>query len=102
MGTQLLQVNDCQLDNNKMKIVPLLLLAPAALAAPMSAEDSGEEDFDNLILSRAGEFGDSGEDFEDFDNLTLSRAAEFEERAINTCDCAPVSSSDRIVGGKEV
>merc|ERR1712109_337434 len=91
------------LPSNKMKIVPLLLLiAPAALAAPMSAEDSGEEDFDNLILSRAGEFGDSGEDFEDFDNLTLSRAAEFEERAINTCDCAPVSSSDRIVGGKEV
>jgi len=91
------------LPSNKMKIVPLLLLiAPATLAAPMSAEDSGEEDFDNLILSRAGEFGDSGEDFEDFDNLTLSRAAEFEERAINTCDCAPVSSSDRIVGGKEV
>merc|ERR1712156_911163 len=93
------------LSSNKMRIVPLLLLiAPAALAAPMSAEDSGEEDFDNLILSRAGEFGDSGEDqdFEDFDNLTLSRAAEFEGRAINTCDCAPVSSSDRIVGGKEV
>merc|ERR1712054_197238 len=70
------------MSSNKMKIVPLLLLiAPAALAAPMSAEDSGQEDFDNL---------------------TLSRAAEFEERAINTCDCAPVSSSDRIVGGKEV
>merc|ERR1712233_268762 len=30
----------------------------------------------------------------------MSRAAE--ERAINTCNCAPVSSSDRIVGGKEV
>ena len=68
------------MSSNKMKIVPLLLLiAPAALAAPMSAEDSGEEvdhlvdsvhcssfcqDFDNLTLSRAGEFGDSGEDFE--------------------------------------
>merc|ERR1712156_700438 len=25
-----------------------------------------------------------------------------EERAINTCGCAPVSSADRIVGGKEV
>ena len=32
------------LSSNKMQIVPLLLLiAPAALAAPMSAEDSGEE-----------------------------------------------------------
>merc|ERR1712210_160450 len=41
-----------------------------------------------------------GSDAEDFDNLTMSRAAE--ERAINTCNCAPVSSSDRIVGGKEV
>merc|ERR1712013_207992 len=44
---------------------------------------------------------DSSEEYEDFDNLTLSRAG-FEERAINTCDCAPVSTSDRIVGGKEV
>jgi len=44
---------------------------------------------------------DSSEEYEDFDNLTLSRAG-FKERAINTCDCAPVSSSDRIVGGKEV
>merc|ERR1719323_3030376 len=25
-----------------------------------------------------------------------------EDRAINTCGCAPVSSSNRIVGGKEV
>merc|ERR1712001_612917 len=41
-----------------------------------------------------------GSDYEDFSNLTLNRAAE--ERAINTCNCAPVSSSDRIVGGKEV
>merc|ERR1712037_883382 len=41
-----------------------------------------------------------GSEAEDFDNLTMSRAAE--ERAINTCNCAPVSSSDRIVGGKEV
>merc|ERR1712037_392972 len=41
-----------------------------------------------------------GSEAEDFDNLTMSRAAE--ERAINTCNCAPVSSADRIVGGKEV
>merc|ERR1712210_330821 len=41
-----------------------------------------------------------GSEAEDFANLTMSRAAE--ERAINTCSCAPVSSSDRIVGGSEV
>merc|ERR1719317_1402340 len=136
----------------------LLLLVPAALAAPTSGKsgedfvhtlknlDSGEsgEDFvhtlknldsgesgedhehtlKNLDSGKSGEdyihtlknldSGESGEDFvhtlknydsseeyEDFDNLTLSRT-DFEERAINTCDCAPVSSSDRIVGGKEV
>merc|ERR1711971_797420 len=44
--------------------------------------------------------GFDGSEAEDFANLTMSRAAE--ERAINTCNCAPVSSSDRIVGGKEV
>merc|ERR1712088_1002845 len=41
-----------------------------------------------------------GSEAEDFANLTMSRAAEV--RAINTCGCAPVSSSDRIVGGNEV
>merc|ERR1712109_448230 len=60
--------------------------------------DSGEsgEDYIHTLKNY-----DSSEEYEDFDNLTLSRAG-FEERAINTCDCAPVSSSDRIVGGKEV
>merc|ERR1712013_868437 len=72
----------------------LLLLVPAALAAPTSGE-SGEDHIHTLKNY------DSSEEYEDFDNLTLSRAG-FEERAINTCDCAPVSSSDRIVGGKEV
>merc|ERR1711962_680038 len=88
----------------------LLLLVPAALAAPTSGE-SGEDYVHTLKNLDSGESGedyehtlknyDSGEEYEDFDNLTLSRAG-FEERAINTCDCAPVSSSDRIVGGKEV
>merc|ERR1712212_1427000 len=88
----------------------LLSLATVALAAPPVA------DFDGLILSRNGSdsgngseaedfdgfdgFDGSGSEAEDFANLTMSRAAE--ERAINTCNCAPVSSSDRIVGGKEV
>merc|ERR1712004_455271 len=72
--------------------------------------DSGEsgEDYIHLKNLDSGEDYvptlknyDSSEEYEDFDNLTLSRTG-FEERAINTCDCAPVSSSDRIVGGKEV
>merc|ERR1719234_2567801 len=99
-----------------MSLLPLLSLATVALAAPPVV------DFDHLILSRNG--SGSAEDFdsrngsgsepeydgfdlsgsgsaeEDFANLTMSRAEE--ERAINTCNCAPVSSSDRIVGGKEV
>merc|ERR1712055_1163213 len=85
----------------------LLLLVPAALAAPTSGE-SGEDYEHTLKNLDSGEDYihtlknyDSSEEYEDFDNLTLSRAG-FEERAINTCDCAPVSSSDRIVGGKEV
>merc|ERR1711970_98161 len=92
-----------------MSFLPLLSLATVALAAPPVV------DFDGLILSRNGSeadfdgsdvfdgfdgSGSEAEDFEDFANLTMSRAAE--ERAINTCNCAPVSSSDRIVGGKEV
>merc|ERR1712013_115938 len=101
----------------------LLLLVPAALAAPTSGE-SGEDHIHTLKNLDSGESGedfihtlknldsgedyvhtlknyDSSEEYEDFDNLTLSRAG-FEERAINTCDCAPVPTSDRIVGGKEV
>merc|ERR1719341_847233 len=57
------------------------------------AEDGSDMSMDDY----GSEFGS---DAEDFDNLTMSRAVE--ERAINTCNCAPVSSSDRIVGGKEV
>merc|ERR1719180_453042 len=86
-----------------MSLLPILSLATIALAAPPLV------DFDNLILSRNAS-GSEPEDYdydgfdgsedEDFANLTMSRAAE--ERAINTCNCAPVSSSDRIVGGKEV
>merc|ERR1712013_782226 len=100
----------------------LLLLVPAALAAPTSGEsgedyvhlkslDSGESGEDFILALKNLDSGedyvhtlknyDSSEEYEDFDNLTLSRAG-FEERAINTCECATVSSSARIVGGKEV
>merc|ERR1712037_804653 len=78
-----------------------------------SSEDSsnngsnhGSDDDSNMRMADDGsdtsmdDYGSEfGSDAEDFDNLTMSRAAE--ERAINTCNCAPVSSSDRIVGGKE-
>merc|ERR1712037_633655 len=69
-----------------MALFLLLSLATAVLAAPSPMADYV--------------YDGSDAEFEDFDNLTMSRAAE--ERAINTCNCAPVSSSDRIVGGKEV
>merc|ERR1712210_322507 len=79
-----------------------------------SSEDSsnngsnhGSDDDSNMRMADDGsdtsmdDYGSEfGSDAEDFDNLTMSRAAE--ERAINACNCAPVSSSDRIVGGKEV
>merc|ERR1712172_156709 len=96
--------------SSAMSLLPLLSLATVALAAPPLAH------FDNLILSRNASgsepdavydgfddfdgFDGSGSEAEDFANLTMSRASE--DRAINTCNCAPVSSSDRIVGGKEV
>merc|ERR1712192_223227 len=90
--------------SSAMSLLPLLSLATVALAAPPLAH------FDNLILSRNAsgsepeydgfDLSGSGSEAEDFANLTMSRAEE--ERAINTCNCAPVSSSDRIVGGKEV
>merc|ERR1719275_528814 len=67
-----------------MALFLLPSLATAVLAAP----------------SPMAEYDGRDAEFEDFANLTMSRAAE--ERAINTCNCAPVSSSDRIVGGKEV
>merc|ERR1712106_162971 len=94
-----------------MALLPLLSLATAVLAAPPMADygsDYGSEveDFANLTDYGSdygsGDYGsgDYGSEAEDFDNLTMSSAAE--ERAINTCNCASVSSSDRIVGGKEV
>merc|ERR1712037_118872 len=67
-----------------MALFLLLSLTTAVLAAPSPMAD----------------YDGSDAEFEDFDNLTMSRAAEV--RAINTCNCAAVSSSDRIVGGKEV
>merc|ERR1712110_1304527 len=68
----------------------------------MDGSDMGGSDMDGSDMdgSDMDGYDFDGSDYEDFSNLTLNRAAE--ERAINTCNCAPVSSSDRIVGGKEV
>merc|ERR1711936_865166 len=68
----------------------------------MDGSDMGGSDMDGSDMDGSDMDGSDfdGSDYEDFSNLTLNRAAE--ERAINTCNCAPVSSSDRIVGGKEV
>merc|ERR1712241_493666 len=63
----------------------------------MRMDDDGS-DYGSDDGSNSG--SEYGSEAEDFANLTMSRAAE--ERAINTCGCAPVSSSDRIVGGNEV
>merc|ERR1711953_61259 len=65
----------------------LLLLISTALAAPQgnNSDSSGYLDYSGIIYERSA----------------ISNSL-VEERAINTCGCAPVSSTDRIVGGKEV
>merc|ERR1711990_108532 len=65
----------------------LFLLISTALAAPQgnNSDSSGYLDYSGIIYERSAIS----------DSLV-------EDRAINTCGCAPVSSTDRIVGGKEV
>merc|ERR1711953_269425 len=65
----------------------LLLLISTALAAPQgnNSDSSGYLDYSGIIYERSA----------------ISNSL-VEDRAINTCGCAPVSSADRIVGGKEV
>jgi len=64
--------------------VALLLLLSGALAKPPPPmmEDDGNFTMEGIILERS---------------IDLE-----EDRAINTCGCAPVTASSRIVGGKEV
>ena len=61
----------------------LLLVISTALAAPQG--NYSHDYLEGTILERSA-----------VPNPLL------EERAINTCGCAPVSSADRIVGGNEV
>merc|ERR1712001_239146 len=65
----------------------MLLLISTTLAAPQgnNSDSSGYLDYSGIIYERSA----------------ISNSL-VEGRAINTCGCAPVSSTDRIVGGKEV
>merc|ERR1712198_594522 len=67
-------------ESTTMVPVALFLLLTGALAKPPPMGDDGNFTMDGIILERY----------------------DLEDRAINTCDCAPVTASSRIVGGKEV
>merc|ERR1711962_523274 len=95
-----------------LRMVPtfLLLVISTALAAPRAPQDSmegSEDNFDNSVYYSSGSednFSDNSGNYTDYlDGAILERSNSLlEDRAINTCGCAPVSSSNRIVGGKEV
>jgi len=88
----------------------LLLVISTALAAPRVSQDSmeaSEDNSDNSVDYSGGSednFSDNSGNYTDnLDGAILERSnSVLEDRAINTCGCAPVSSSNRIVGGKEV
>merc|ERR1712240_16095 len=103
------------------RMVPtiLLLVISTALAAPRGnmTEDYMDGSEDNSENSSEGshDYLEGAHDYmvgpEDYsgnytdylEGAILERSGSLlEERAINTCGCAPVSSSNRIVGGKEV
>merc|ERR1712156_853286 len=94
----------------RMVLTLLLLVISTALAAPRVPQDSmeaSEDNSDNSVDYSGGSediFSDNSGNYTDFlDGAILERSNSlFEDRAINTCGCAPVSSSNRIVGGKEV
>ena len=69
--------------------------------------EGSEDNSDNSVDYSAGSednFSDNSGNYTDYlDGAILERSNSLlEDRAINTCGCAPVSSSNRIVGGKEV
>merc|ERR1712116_15360 len=99
----------------ELRMVPnlLLLIISTALAAPRVPQDSmeGSEDNSDNSVDYSGGSEDNSDNFSDnsgnytdyLDGAILERSNSLlENRAINTCGCAPVSSSNRIVGGKEV
>merc|ERR1712112_122210 len=98
------------------RMVPtiLLLVISTALAAPRgnmtedymdgSEDNSGSPDYSEGAHDyMVGPEDYSGNYTDYLEGAILERSDSLlEERAINTCGCAPVSSSNRIVGGKEV
>merc|ERR1711928_77732 len=94
----------------RMVLTLLLLVISTALAAPRVPQDSmegSEDNSDNSVDYSGGSednFSDNSGNYTDYlDGAILERSnSVLEDRAINTCGCAPVSSSNRIVGGKEV
>jgi len=105
MGTERQPLSTSPPVTTMMALLALLSLATTALAAPPMADllvsGYGIREAEDQAEQPMADYGsDDSSEAEDFANLTMSRAAE--ERAMNTCNCAPVSSSDRIVGGKEV
>jgi len=75
--------------------VALVLLFAGAFAKPPPKGEDNNFSMDDIILERDdGNFT--------MDGIILERSIDLEDRAINTCDCAPVTASSRIVGGKEV
>merc|ERR1712107_247121 len=98
-----------------LRMVPtlLLLVISTALAAPRVSQDSmegSEVNSDNSVDYSGGSEDNSdnfsynsGNSTDYLDEAILERSNSLlEDRAINTCGCAAVSSSNRIVGGKEV
>merc|ERR1711988_790375 len=98
-----------------LRMVPtlLLLVISTALAAPRASQDSmeGSEVNSDNSVDYSGGSEDNSDNFSDnsgnstdyLDGAILERSNSLQEdRAINTCGCAAVSSSNRIVGGKEV
>merc|ERR1711928_272076 len=92
-----------------LRMVPnlLLLVISTALAAPRAPQDSmegSEDNSDNSVDYTGGsEDNFSGNSTDYLDEAIPERSNSLlEDRAINTCGCAPVSSSSRIVGGKDV
>merc|ERR1712200_390009 len=92
-----------------LRMVPnlLLLVISTALAAPRGPQDSmegSEDNSDNSVdYSGGSEDNFTGNSTDYLDEAILERSNSLlEDRAINMCGCAPVSTSNRIVGGKEV
>merc|ERR1712025_787736 len=68
------------------------------------SEDNSDNssDYSGGLEDFSGNYLDNSDNYTDYlDGVILERSDSLlEDRAINTCGCAPVSSSNRIVGGR--